>query len=165
MHRYQRSVCASTNDYTSVLTENPQNTDFKDIVVSETFEGPDASLSNRDTCERSNQDDKRRTNGRKTEGKKESKKAKVTSPSRYAKPKRPMSAYNIFFHHERLKLLQSSKDADSGNGDEKMGFKQLAQNVSSRWKAIDSQTLDWHKSKASVDRIRYDNERKEYESR
>lgn len=164
--RYQKSVASSQRDVDYLLQETQRSQNSADITTSSTnlerLQRMSNDLSNEPfTIKR----EKRLTNHEQFAGKKAAKKSKYAPSSRLAKPKRPMSAYNLFFHDERIKLLQSNRDVYSENVDEKLGFQALAQIVSNRWKSIDSKTLEWYKERAAVDRRRYDSEMKEFESR
>jgi HMG-box domain len=57
-----------------------------------------------------------------------------------AKPKRPLSAYNFFFKMERAKILQEipdvAKERKPRRSHGKIGFKELATRISSKWKSL-----------------------------
>ena len=87
------------------------------------------------------------------------------------KPKRPLSAYNIFFQEERAKIIEERED---GGGKESpvtsptqtkqryqrtgTGFEDLAKEISKRWKNIDSDRLAGCSRLADADKERYQTE-------
>jgi len=102
------------------------------------------------------------------------------------KPKRPLSAYNIFFMEERQRILieASSKSSAQKNweGDlhtsnekaskktkktphRKIGFEDLAKLVGDRWKKLTPERRDIYQGKAEKDSERYAREMEEYKSR
>ncbi|GAX26725.1 hypothetical protein FisN_2Hu326 [Fistulifera solaris] len=74
------------------------------------------------------------------------------SSSLLSKPKRPLSAYNVFFQEERARIvkereLQNNKDAPLDSSKQRYqpngtGFEDLAKEISKRWKSIDKKRLD-----------------------
>uniref|UniRef100_A0A7S2Y3L5 HMG box domain-containing protein n=1 Tax=Entomoneis paludosa TaxID=265537 RepID=A0A7S2Y3L5_9STRA len=77
------------------------------------------------------------------------------------KPKRSLSAYNYFFQAERKKLLQSLPDRRQQgrkkprNSHGKMGFAEMARNVSAKWKKITPEEKKEYDELAKLDTIRY----------
>lgn len=72
-----------------------------------------------------------------------------------AKPKRPLTPYNVFFKEQRrLILLQS--------GGQSGGFAELARKIATRWKAITPEEYEACKKKAAEDKQRYSMEMKEF---
>lgn len=67
------------------------------------------------------------------------------------KPKRPLSAYNIFFSHERRIVLEQQATGSTGS----MGFAGLARNVAARWKSIDVTTKAEFQRLAQLEQVRY----------
>jgi len=109
---------------------------------------------------------------RKSRGKKKLK-MRVVKHKQKNKPKRPLSAYNIFFKDERAKLLAELPGGDSeskpvSNGGKKsphrkIGFEDLAKIISQRWHSLDPEKAEYYKSMASSDMSRYKGEMKVFE--
>ena len=101
------------------------------------------------------------------------------------KPKRPLSAYNIFFKEERARILESIPDAEkakssrkhrkslstgSSSGETpdmkrggkqphgKIGFENLAKMIASRWQSLSPEELEPYTSRAKVEAERYKKE-------
>jgi hypothetical protein len=85
------------------------------------------------------------------------------------RPKRPLSAYNIFFKEERGKILseipgghqnehgeKKGKRKKSPHG--KIGFESLAKTIGQRWQSLDPTQIEHYKSKAMEDMVRYKEE-------
>ena len=95
-------------------------------------------------------------------------------------PKRPLSAYNLFFQDEKNRLKAEKKKADEKkasqgkDGDEGeqakpggkrkhvavsgIGFANLAKTVAAKWKSLDDATRSPYEERAAVDKARYDKE-------
>ena len=101
-------------------------------------------------------------------------KKKVVRKKPKDKPKRPLSAYNIFFKEERARILASipssgpdSDQADDGAEDVKggkkkkkvphgkIGFENLAKVIGQRWQELDHEKSEYYKAKAAEDMKRY----------
>ncbi|KAL7559942.1 hypothetical protein ACA910_008264 [Epithemia clementina (nom. ined.)] len=85
------------------------------------------------------------------------------------KPKRPLSAYNIFFKEERARLLTKAPPADGGDSEGqkrtangKIGFENLAKIIGGKWQDLQPREVEYYKSKASADMDRYKKEMLEY---
>lgn len=79
-------------------------------------------------------------------------------------PRRPLSAYNIFFKSERAKMIQSSM-ASVSSGESpagKLGFDLLAKTIGKRWKSISESDLAICKAESDKDMRRYKSEMQEY---
>jgi len=79
------------------------------------------------------------------------------------KPRRALSAYNIFFHHQRQQILKEranlfSQQPKKSPHPQKIGFSGLARAVASRWKAIDAETRGLYEKLAAQEKHRYQQE-------
>jgi hypothetical protein len=98
----------------------------------------------------------------KTKIKKKSQKLKIKD-----KPKRPLSAYNLFFKDERESILSEIPDTvkevhihsnTRGNRKiphRKIGFESLAKEIGQRWHSLDSLRVEHYKMMASLEMKRY----------
>jgi HMG-box domain len=87
-----------------------------------------------------------------------------------SKPRRPLSAYNLYFKDERLRLVgerqgsKTSKKSSSGRraakGTAGVGFAQMARAISATWKQLDPETRAKYDALAAVELQRY-HERKQ----
>lgn len=79
-------------------------------------------------------------------------------------PKRPLSAYNLFFQSERAKLVRGAGTIFSvDTSTEKVptsnpNFANLAKNIASKWKETTSEDRSIFQSNASIDKKRYQKE-------
>lgn len=76
------------------------------------------------------------------------------------KPKRPLSAYNMFFADVRKELMEEQSKT-TGGGDpkqHKLGFTELALEVSKRWKAIPTDQKQEYEKKAKAAKEKYQEE-------
>ena len=83
------------------------------------------------------------------------------------KPKRPLTAYNLFFQEERQALLAELPVRNAGKprkGHGKIGFQDMAHVISGRWRKVDPQRLAYLKQIAAADKARYKREMKAYKA-
>jgi len=88
-------------------------------------------------------------------------------------PRRPLSAYNIFFREERERMLKEHMEAaKAARGDDdndeplpgpKIGFENMAKTIGKRWKALSEDELARYKELAKEDMERYKVERDSYQ--
>ena len=77
------------------------------------------------------------------------------------KPKRPLSAYNLFFQSERLRLLEQLPVRPTGKPRKshgKLGFREMAVVIGSRWRALDDYSRSHFNERAKQDKERYKKE-------
>jgi hypothetical protein len=116
----------------------------------------------------------------KTNPKKEKKRRKKKPKD---SPRRPLSAYNLFFKDERKRILleipskQAIKSDDEKIRDSitwpgkkpaphgKIGFESLAKTIGARWRKIDKETSKYYKTLATKDLHRYAREMNEYDAK
>mmetsp|Transcript_25148 Transcript_25148/g.38162 ORF Transcript_25148/g.38162 Transcript_25148/m.38162 type:complete len:313 (-) Transcript_25148:136-1074(-) len=85
--------------------------------------------------------------------KRKRKSPKVTWKKPQGMPKRPLSAYNLFFRQEREKLLNANRQSNrimTG-----IGFAGLARQIAAKWKTLDSETKSFFQSQAWEEKQRY----------
>ena len=66
------------------------------------------------------------------------------------KPKRMLNAYNFFFHHERLRLIEEA----TRNGTSAF-FKGLTKHVADEWKALEEKDKEPYQKLADEDKLRF----------
>lgn len=80
-------------------------------------------------------------------------------------PRRPLSAYNIFFKEERARMLAEGgvTGETSSQGDKsKIGFEAMAKTIGKRWRESPPEMLESYKQQAKDDMERYRREMDEY---
>mmetsp|Transcript_2409 Transcript_2409/g.3695 ORF Transcript_2409/g.3695 Transcript_2409/m.3695 type:complete len:360 (+) Transcript_2409:83-1162(+) len=75
---------------------------------------------------------------------------------RNGKPKRPLSAYNIFFKSERAKLVQAKK---------KVGFANMAKEISVKWKNLSDEEHKKYADEAEIEQKKYRSAVKEWKAK
>jgi hypothetical protein len=90
------------------------------------------------------------------------------------KPKRPLSAYNIFFKEERHRILEDIPESDTNKTGEKggrirkkrphgkIGFESLAKTIGQRWQDLGPEQVVYYKGKAQEDTQRHKKEMEKY---
>lgn len=104
----------------------------------------------------------RDTQTRKSKGRRRKSKDKNSDSD---KPKRPLSAYNLFFQHERVVLLKNLPVRAQGkpkHSHGKLGFVEMARIIGYKWKRADKPTRMFYDVLANRDRARYELEMEEY---
>ena len=76
-------------------------------------------------------------------------------------PRRPLSAYNIFFREARAQLL-ADRQAQGKNAGEKIGFEKMAKTIGKHWKELPAAELESFKLSAQKDTERYRREMDAY---
>lgn len=97
------------------------------------------------------------------------------------KPKRPLSAYNIFFKHEREKIITGDDDVNledmlfrvknTGKPTKRrhrkshgmIGFAQLAKTIAEKWKVLDQTEKAVYEAKAAIEKGKYSEQLDEWE--
>lgn len=86
-------------------------------------------------------------------------------------PRRPLSAYNLFFREERERMINEHRQtAQAARGDTneplpepKIGFENMAKTIGKRWKALSEEEMARYKDLAKEDMKRYRRERDAYQ--
>lgn len=80
-------------------------------------------------------------------------------------PKRPLSAYNVFFKETREQILKDKLKTDNPDvkRDHKLDFQTMAKEIAARWKALDTKEKERVEKLAKKDMLRYRDEVKAYE--
>ena len=71
------------------------------------------------------------------------------------KPRRPLSAYNLFFQAERQKMIAEREAAERMGTTPKVGFSGLAKTIAARWNKIDPHEKAHFEVLAREEKIRY----------
>jgi hypothetical protein len=83
------------------------------------------------------------------------------------KPKRPLSAYNLFFQQERERILASLPPLQNAPGSGvsigrrdrrrhgKIGFADLARTIAERWKGLDESSRSFFEAQAAIEKEHY----------
>lgn len=71
------------------------------------------------------------------------------------RPKRPLSAYNIFFRNERQSMMDIKLQCCAEPTDKNLGFAGLAKHVSTKWKTLDQPTKSTFEKLAAVEKQKY----------
>jgi len=96
-----------------------------------------------------------------------------TFDSQPAKPRRALSAYNLFFRHQREQIKKELAEASSlvdyrqqknETHRGKILFAELARTVANRWKTIDQETRSRYGQIAAQDNSRYEQEMKQWKN-
>ena len=94
-------------------------------------------------------------------GKSTLRKKRRNKPKDY--PKRPLSAYNVFFKETREQILASKEKKEGEKRDHKLDFQTMAKEIATRWKALDKEERGRVEKLAKKDMFRYRDEVKIYE--
>lgn len=109
------------------------------------------------SCTSSDDDDKVLA----TKGKATMRKKRRNKPKDY--PKRPLSAYNVFFKETREEIIATNSSQDGEKRDHKLDFQTMAKEIASRWKNLEKNERDRVEKLAKKDMLRYRDEVKVYE--
>ncbi len=86
--------------------------------------------------------------------------SKATLKEKSDKPKRPLSAYNLFFRYQREKILRTTSQPlyKPRRSHGKIGFADLARSVADKWKALDESAKKEFHEKAATEKEAYERE-------
>lgn len=91
--------------------------------------------------------------------------SQVDDSVKLQKPRRALSAYNLFFKQEREALLAELPVRSKGKprrSHGKIGFQDMARVIANRWKNVDPERLQLLQRQADADKARYKKEMKAY---
>jgi len=82
-------------------------------------------------------------------------------------PKRALSAYNVFFKEERVRLLDEFKASEGTDTTDtpRIGFQEMARTIGSRWRNLSEEERKYYNSEAQSDTARYNKEMDAYKAR
>jgi hypothetical protein len=154
----------------SIMHDSSSGTDARQSACEKETTAPHTSAS---VYPRSSQEMKNASNKREEKKDKTKKKFKKEE----GRPKRPLSAYNVFFQFARVKLLNGEdctqvrqEDVDAmwlatepssvgkrphRKSHGKISFREMAKKVASKWNALDEKTRSLFELRAKIDRDRY----------
>ncbi|GFH53573.1 hypothetical protein CTEN210_10049 [Chaetoceros tenuissimus] len=180
-HRDQKN--AKQYDYNTVVNSRRRNISPADLnTFNDDYHDSNYKLSShaeeKEVTSAAQSDTPKATNQKQKEAKKtETQKKKKRKKSKDA-PKRPLSAYNIFFKEERQRMLQSLPSMDNGPTSNssskcsrhhrkgrdqphgKISFENLAKTIGSRWRELGSAERKKFEILAAKDTERYTEEMK-----
>ncbi|KAL7580515.1 hypothetical protein ACA910_003643 [Epithemia clementina (nom. ined.)] len=84
------------------------------------------------------------------------------------KPKRPLSAYNLYFQSARKTLLANRPVRPQGvprRGHGKMGFAEMARTIADQWNVLDQHSKKEFEDQAKVEKLRYKKKVAEWKAR
>lgn len=96
-----------------------------------------------------------------SKGKAALRKKRRNKPKDY--PKRPLSAYNVFFKETREEIISTNSTKEGEKRDHKLDFQTMAKEIAARWKNLDKKERDRVDKLAKKDMLRYRDEVKVYE--
>jgi len=108
--------------------------------------------------------------GSKTKAKRKRRKSSEIKKKPRDMPRRPLSAYNIFFREERARVLQE-REAELLNHQERRGkpdpelFATLGKTIASRWKRLEPDAREQYQSEAKDEMKRYRKEMEGYQNK
>jgi hypothetical protein len=80
-------------------------------------------------------------------------------------PKQPRSAYNLFYQHEREKILEEINDPSGGSAQGQMGFAHLTRRIAEKWNSTNEASRSKFEVLALQDKERYAREKKEWKEK
>jgi hypothetical protein len=76
-------------------------------------------------------------------------------------PKRPLSAYNLYFQSERAKIIDAANTGDGASGG-KIGFEDLGKIIGKKWRVLTEEDRKTYDKLAEIDSVRYRKEMEAY---
>lgn len=102
------------------------------------------------------------TKGKAKSAKKATKNKRFRSKKPKDMPPRPLSAYNLFFKEERVRMLTGDVASEGDDAPKRIGFEAMAKTIGKRWKELPESELARYKAEAKDQMDNYRREMDKY---
>lgn len=162
-------TAASSPDAVALCEDGNDNEDVDDEDDDEDDDNGEEKRQNRTSAKKVKLK-ARAAAGSKAKAKRKRRKSSEIKKKPRDMPRRPLSAYNIFFREERARVLKE-REAELSNQQERRGkpdpelFATLGKTIASRWKQLEPDARERYQSEAKDEMKRYRKEMEEYQNK